>query len=43
VEVILTGRSAPDELVEAVHYCSYVGAVKHPYRDGIEARSGVEY
>jgi cob(I)alamin adenosyltransferase len=43
VEVVLTGRSAPDELVEAVHYCSYVGAVKHPYRRGIEARPGVEY
>ena len=43
VEVVCTGRTAPNELVEAVHYCSYVGDVKHPYRDGIEARPGVEY
>jgi cob(I)alamin adenosyltransferase len=43
VEVVCTGRSAPNELVETVHYCSYVGAVKHPYRDGLEARPGVEY
>ncbi len=43
VEVVCTGRTAPNELVDAAHYCSYVGNVKHPYRDGTEARPGVEY
>lgn len=43
VEVLCTGREAPNELVDAVHYCSYVGDVKHPFRAGVDGRPGIEW
>jgi cob(I)alamin adenosyltransferase len=42
-EVLCTGREAPNELVDAVHYCSYVGDVKHPFRAGVDGRPGIEW
>jgi len=42
VELILTGRGAPPELVAAADLVSEVRAVKHYLDQGIEARKGVE-
>lgn len=42
-EVLCTGREAPNELVDAVHYCSYLGDVKHPFRAGVDGRPGIEW
>ncbi len=41
--VILTGRNAPDALVEAADLVTDMTLVKHPFRDGIKAQPGVEF
>jgi len=43
VELVLTGRYAPRELLERADLVSEVVEVKHPYREGVPARQGVEY
>ncbi|MBI2656672.1 cob(I)yrinic acid a,c-diamide adenosyltransferase [Candidatus Woesearchaeota archaeon] len=43
VELILTGRDAPKELMEIADYVSVVNRVKHPWQKGIVARRGIEY
>ena len=43
LNVILTGRCAPAELVEIADTVSEIMAVKHAYEDGIKAQKGVEY
>ena len=43
VELALTGRNAPEALIEAADYVSEIMAVKHPYQKGIGARRGIEY
>jgi len=42
-EVILTGRGAPEQLIECADLVSQIEAVKHPFDQGIEARQGIEY
>ena len=43
VELILTGRDAPNEIIEAADLVSEIKRVKHPYDKGILARKGIEY
>lgn len=43
VEVVLTGRNAPDELFEVADYVSAVKVEKHPYDTGLKARKGIEW
>lgn len=43
VELVLTGRNAPEALIEAADYVSEIKALKHPYEKGIKARKGIEY
>jgi len=43
MEIILTGRNAPPELIEIAHLVSEVKKIKHTYEMGIEARRGIEY
>lgn len=43
LEVILTGRDAPKEVIEISDYVSEVKMVKHPFNKGISGRRGVEY
>lgn len=43
LEVIITGRKAPKELIEVSDYVSEINAVKHPFESGIKARKGIEY
>lgn len=42
VELVLTGRKAPQELIENCDYVSAIVEVKHPYKEGIQAREGIE-
>ncbi|MCX7921722.1 MAG: cob(I)yrinic acid a,c-diamide adenosyltransferase [Clostridia bacterium] len=42
LEVVMTGRNAPDELTELADYVSEIKAVKHPFNKGIPAREGIE-
>ena len=43
VELVLTGRDAPQELMDAADYVSVVNGIKHPWQKGIVARKGIEY
>jgi len=43
VELILTGRYAPNEIIEAADLVTEMKEVKHPFNKGFEARKGIEY
>ena len=43
VELILTGRLAPPEVIEVSDLVTEMVKVKHPYDRGIPARRGIEY
>jgi len=43
VHVILTGRNAPDELVEIADLVTEMREIKHPFRNGIKAQRGIEF
>lgn len=43
VEVALTGRGAPDELLALADYVTEMKPHKHPFERGIAARKGIEY
>lgn len=43
VELVLTGRDAPKELMDAADYVNIVSNVKNPWQKGIKARRGIEY
>jgi len=42
VEVILTGRRAPSELIERADLVTEMREVKHYYQQGVMARNGIE-
>ena len=42
VEVILTGRYAPQELIDLADLVTEMREVKHYYQQGVEARFGIE-
>lgn len=41
--VVLTGRGAPEDLIEAADLVTEMAAIKHPFRAGIKAQPGVEF
>lgn len=41
--VVLTGRNAKPELIEAADLVTEMTLVKHPFRDGIKAQEGIEF
>ncbi len=43
VEVVLTGRNAPKELIDLADLVTEMKEVKHYYKKGIEARKGIEF
>ena len=43
MEVILTGRGAPAEIIETADLVTEMRLVKHPFERGIRARRGIEY
>lgn len=42
-EVVVTGRYAPQELIDAADLVTEMKEVKHYYTQGIEARKGIEF
>jgi cob(I)alamin adenosyltransferase len=42
VELILTGRCAPRQIIQAADLVSRISEVKHYYRQGCKARKGIE-
>lgn len=43
LELVLTGRDAPEELTALADYVSELRAVRHPYGRGVKARRGIEF
>ncbi len=42
-EVVVTGRYAPQELIDAADLVTEMKEIKHYYTQGVEAREGIEY
>jgi len=42
-ELILTGRGATDKMIQQASYVTYMKEIKHPYKNGIKARKGIEF
>lgn len=42
-EIVLTGRNAPKLFIDMASLVTDMREVKHPYRDGVQARAGVEF
>lgn len=43
MELVLTGRVVPEEIINKVDYISRIDAQKHPMDKGIPARAGIEF
>ncbi len=43
LHLVLTGRGAPPELVDAADLVTEMRLVKHPYQQGIAAQRGIEF
>jgi len=43
VEVILTGRNAPEQIIAAADLVTEMRSLKHPFDMGLPARRGIEY
>jgi cob(I)alamin adenosyltransferase len=43
VELVMTGRNAPAELVEMADLVTEMREIKHYYRAGVPARKGIEF
>ncbi len=43
LHVVITGRGAKPELIEAADLVSEMKMIKHPFRNGIKAQKGVEF
>jgi cob(I)alamin adenosyltransferase len=43
LELVLTGRKCPEELIDKADLVSVIDEIKHPYQKGIEARKGIEF
>ncbi|MDG2522105.1 cob(I)yrinic acid a,c-diamide adenosyltransferase [Caulobacter segnis] len=40
---VITGRNAPQELIDAADLVTEMNQVKHPFRSGVKAQAGVEF
>jgi cob(I)alamin adenosyltransferase len=43
LHVVVTGRNAPPELIEAADLVTEMTLVKHPFRAGVKAQPGIEF
>jgi cob(I)alamin adenosyltransferase len=43
LSIVLTGRGAPRELIDAADTVSEIKEIKHAYSQGIKAKKGIEY
>jgi len=43
IELVMTGRNAPQSFIEIADYVTEFKAIKHPFEVGIEARRGIEF
>ena len=43
LEVVMTGRDPKEELIEIANYVTEMKCIKHPFREGIPSRIGIEF
>ena len=43
VELILTGRYAPRQIIEVANLVTEMNEIKHPFTEGVKPRKGIEY
>ncbi|MBZ4650988.1 cob(I)yrinic acid a,c-diamide adenosyltransferase, partial [Thermosipho sp. (in: thermotogales)] len=43
VEIILTGRYAPEKFIEIADLVTEMKEIKHYYKKGVKARKGIEF
>jgi cob(I)alamin adenosyltransferase len=43
LHIVVTGRNAPVELIEAADLVTEMTLVKHPFRAGVKAQAGIEF
>lgn len=43
VEIVITGREPPKELLDCADYISEIQSLRHPYDSGKPARKGIEF
>lgn len=43
LDIVLTGRNAPPEIVEMADLVTEMREIKHPYQKGVSAREGIDY
>ena len=43
VELVLTGRKAPPEIIQRADLVTEMLMIKHPFNEGTDARRGIEY
>ncbi|MBL8659676.1 MAG: cob(I)yrinic acid a,c-diamide adenosyltransferase [Rhodospirillales bacterium] len=43
LHVVVTGRNAKEELIEAADLVTEMAMIKHPFRSGVKAQAGVEF
>ena len=43
IELVLTGRHAPPEIIECADLVSEIKEVKHYYQKGVKGRKGIEF
>jgi cob(I)alamin adenosyltransferase len=43
LHIVVTGRNAPAQLIEAADLVTEMNLVKHPFRAGVKAQAGIEF
>lgn len=43
LELVLTGRNMPEEIIELADLVTEMKLIKHPYQKGLTAREGIEF
>jgi len=43
LHLVITGRNAKEELIEAADLVTEMTQIKHPFRSGVKAQAGVEF
>ncbi|MBN2751226.1 MAG: cob(I)yrinic acid a,c-diamide adenosyltransferase [Rhodospirillaceae bacterium] len=43
LHIVVTGRNAPEKLIEAADLVTEMSLVKHPFRAGVKAQAGIEF
>lgn len=43
IEIVITGRDAPQEIIHRADYITEMKKIKHPFDQGVPAREGIEW